>query len=139
VVPDLHDHLGGPETGEISRRVAVVLYEIGVWALAFSWLGLITDRGLRSGWQGLTRLGLLTANTGLLIALILMHQALGIRLDGGERLSTFRDSHEQYLMVWSGQWLAILGLMALDVYSRLPRKGGQSSPGSEEFKIDGRS
>ncbi len=114
VVPDLHEHLGGMETGEISRRVAVFLYAIGAAALLLGWLVVLTDRDQRTGWRGKSRLGLLAVNSALLIALVLMHRSLGIRLDSGDDLAAFRSFHEVYLTVWTGQWLAILALMALD-------------------------
>jgi hypothetical protein len=122
VVPDLHEHLGGMETGEVSRRVVVYLYAIGAAALVSGWMVAATDRV--SGWRGKARLGLLGVNTLLLVALVLMHRSLGIRLDSGGSLAAFRSSHEVYLTVWTGQWLAILGLLAFDATPVIPRKGG---------------
>lgn len=121
VVPDLHENLGGMETGEISRRVAVFLYGIGAAALVSGWLVAATERV--SGWRGKVRLGLLAVNTLLLVALVLMHRSLGIRLDSGGSLAAFRSFHEVYLTVWTGQWLAILGLLALDASPGIPEKG----------------
>ena len=112
VVPDLHEHLGGMETGEVSRRVAVYLYAIGAAALALGWLVAATE--WVPEWRGKARLGLLAVNSVLLGILVLMHRSLGVRLDAGESLAAFRSSHEVYLTVWTGQWLAILALMALD-------------------------
>ena len=122
VVPDLHDHLGGLETGEVSRRVAVILYAIGGAALFLGSIEFATDRELRRGRMGKARLGLIVANALLLVGLVALHRSLGARLDGGESLSTFRTSHERYLMVWTAQWLAILGWMGLDV--RLKKSSG---------------
>lgn len=127
VVPDLHDHLGGMETGEISRRVAPVLYEMGAAALVLSWLVALTDNAQRSGWRGKARLGLLAANSLLLIALIAMHRSLGIHIDSGRNLSDFRSFHEVYLSTWTAQWLAILSLMAIDAVPRIPEKGESSA------------
>ena len=112
VVPDLHEHLGGIETGEVSRRVAVVLYAIGAAALLLGGLVAAIDRQPGRRWTA--RLGLLAVNAGLLLALFLMHRSLEIRLDSGGNLAAFRSFHEVYLTVWTGQWLAILGLMALE-------------------------
>jgi hypothetical protein len=123
VVPDLHENLGGMETGEISRRVAPFLYAIGAAAVALSWLVALTDRDRRAGRRGKARLGLLAANSLLLIALIAMHRSLGIHLDSGRSLSTFRSFHEVYLSTWTAQWLAILGLMAIDAFPQIPKKG----------------
>ena len=122
VVPDLHENLGGMETGEISRRVAPFLYAIGASAVALAWLVALTDRDQRSGWRGKARLGLLAINTLLLIALVAMHRSLGIHLDSGKSLSAFRSFHEAYLSTWTAQWLAILGLMAMDAFPRIPKK-----------------
>jgi hypothetical protein len=124
VVPDLHANLGGMETGEISRRVAPYLYAIGAAALALAWLEALTDRDRRSGWLGKSRLGLLALNSFLLITLVLMHRSLGIHLDSGGRLSRFHSLHEVYLTTWTVQWLAILGLMAIDAFSKIPKKEG---------------
>jgi hypothetical protein len=66
------------------------------------------------GWRGKARFGLLAVNTLVLVALVLMHRSLGIRLDSGGSLPAFRSFHELYLTVWTGQWLAILGLMAIE-------------------------
>jgi hypothetical protein len=123
VVPDLHDNLGGMETGEISRRVAIYLYALGVAALVLAWLNMATDRDRRNGRQGKARLGLLAVNSALLLTLIAMHRALGIRLDSGASLAAFRSFHEIYLTTWTAQWLAILGLMAVDVLPRSPERG----------------
>jgi hypothetical protein len=121
VVPDLHEHLGGMETGEISRRVAVVLYGIGATALALGWLVAATE--WTPGWRGKVRFGLLGSNTMVLIALVLMHRSLGVRLDSGDDLPAFRSFHELYLTVWTGQWLAILGLLALEALPPILEKG----------------
>jgi hypothetical protein len=121
VVPDLHETFGGMETGEVSRRVAPFLYMIGAAALALGWLLAATERA--PGWRGKARLGLLALNSALLVALFLMHRALGIRLDSGADLSAFRSFHEVYLTVWTGQWLAILGLLGLDASPRVSGKG----------------
>jgi hypothetical protein len=122
VVPDLHENLGGMETGEISRRVARFLYAIGASALALAWLDTLTDRGRRSGWRGKTRIGLLAANSFLLITLVLMHRSLGINLDSGGKLAEFRSFHEVYLTTWTVQWLALLGLMAIDTFPEFFKK-----------------
>lgn len=122
VVPDLHENLGGMETGEISRRVAPFLYAIGAAAVVLAWLVALTDRDLRAGLLGKARLGLLVANSLLLIALIAMHRSLGIHLDSGRSLSAFRRFHEVYLSTWTAQWLAILGLMAIDAFPQIPNK-----------------
>jgi hypothetical protein len=119
VVPDLHENLGGMETGEISRRVAVFLYGIGAAALTFGCLVAAIDRA--RGWRGKARFGLLAVNALLLVALVLMHRSLGIRLDSGGSLAAFRSFHEVYLTVWTGQWLAILGLLALDALPGIPQ------------------
>jgi hypothetical protein len=125
VVPDLHENLGGMETGEISRRVAVYLYGIGAAALASGWLVAAIDP--IPGWRGKARLGLLVINTLILVALVLMHRSLGIQIDSGQNLSAFRSFHELYLTVWTGQWLAILGLLALDALPGIPETGGGSA------------
>ena len=52
VVPDLHEALGGMETGEISRRVSLLLNAIGGAAVTLCWLRIALDRGARSGWRG---------------------------------------------------------------------------------------
>jgi hypothetical protein len=122
VVPDLHEHLEGMETGEISRRVAIFLYPIGATAFALAWLTFVTDRDQRIHWRGKTRLGLLGINSLILIALILMHRSLGRQIDASGEMNAFRSFHEQYLTVWTGQWLAIMGLMALDAFPMIPEK-----------------
>ncbi len=118
VVPDLHENLGGMETGEISRRVAIFLYAIGAGTLSLSWLGLAIDRDQRGGWRGKTRFGLLLLSSLLLMALVLMHRSLGSQIDETGSTTAFRSFHEQYLMVWTGQWLAILGLMAVESFPK---------------------
>ncbi len=125
VVPDLHENLGGMETGEISRRVAPFLYACGISSVGPGPGGgskSLTDRDRRSGWLGKSRLGLLALNSFLLITLVLMHRSLGIHLDSGGRLSKFHSLHEVYLTTWTVQWLAILCLLALDALPGIPRK-----------------
>ncbi len=118
VVPDLHENLGGIETGEISRRVALFLYAIGAAALAMAWLGLAIDRDQRAGWRGKTRFALLLLSSLFLMALVLMHRSLGAQIDGSGATNGFRSFHEKYLMVWTGQWLTILGLMAVESFPK---------------------
>ncbi len=72
----------------------------------------------------MARLGLLVLNTGLLVALFLMHRSLEIRLDSGGNVPAFRSFHEVYLTVWTGQWLAILGLMAIEALPAVRPPGG---------------
>jgi hypothetical protein len=122
VVPDLHENLGGMETGEISRRVAIVLYAIGASALGLAWLTFFAHRDQRTAWRGKTRLALLALNTLILLALVLMHRSLGIHIDASGEMNAFRSFHEQYLTVWTGQWLAILGMMALDAFPKIVEK-----------------
>jgi len=122
VVPDLHENLGGMETGEISRRVAPFLYAIGGAALALRWLEALTDQGQRAGWPGKTRIGLLVVNSLLLSTLVVMQRSMGTRLDSGGNLTEFRSLHEVYLTVWTVQWLAILGLMAIDAIGPIAAK-----------------
>lgn len=115
VVPDLHENLGGVETGEISRRVAPFLSMSGAAALALGWVVFGTDRTQRTGWRGKVRLGLLLVNCVLLITLVLMQRSLGNDLDTRQSMSAFRQLHEVYLTTWTAQWLAILGYVGLDV------------------------
>jgi hypothetical protein len=111
------------ETGEVSRRVAVYLYAIGAAALVLGWIVAATDPERAPGWRGKARFGQLAVNSLLLVALVLMHRSLGVRLDSGGSLASFRSFHEVYLTVWTGQWLAILGLLALDALPTIPQKG----------------
>ncbi len=122
VVPDLHESLGGMETGDISRRVAPFLYMLGLAALLLNGLVLIADRAERSGWRGKARLGLLAASALLLVVLVAMHWEMGARLDSGTGHDRFFSLHETYLTVFAVQWLANLGLLALDSVSRNSRK-----------------
>ena len=123
VVPDLHETFGGMETGEVSRRVAPFLYYVGAAALGLSGAALLTDCGQWAGWRGKARFGLVAANAAFLLALYLMHRSLEGRLDSGNDLPAFRSFHEVYLTVWTGQWLAILGLMGLDALPPPPKSG----------------
>jgi len=125
VVPDLHESLGGMETGEISRRVSVVLNMIGGAAVSLGWLRVALDREARSGWRGLARLGLLALTTALLLALAVLHRHLGARLDAGGSLSAFRPIHEFYLILSTVQWVANLGLIAIEAASC---RGGSALP-----------
>ena len=122
VVPDLHEALGGLETGEISRRVSFVLNAIGGAAVTLGWLRVATDRGARSGRRGLARVLLLGVTTALLVGLVAFHRHLGVRLDSGESLSTFRPVHEFYLILSTIQWAANLGLLAIEAGATGPRQ-----------------
>lgn len=122
VVPDLHESLGGMETGEVSRRVAPDLYAIGLVALLLNGLVWITDRGERSGWRGKVKMALLATSALLLAVLVAMHREMGLRLDSGASRRGFFSLHETYLTVFAVQWLANLGLLALDSISRISRK-----------------
>jgi len=123
VVPDLHESLGGMETGEISRRVGVVLNAIGGAAVVLAWLRVASDRGARAGWRGLARVGLLALTTALLLALVALHRHLGAWLDAGGSLREFRPAHEFYLILSTVQWAANLGLLAIEAAS------GRAGPG----------
>jgi hypothetical protein len=89
-------------------------------------IGLCLTIDREPGWRGKARFGLLAINAVLLATLILMHKSLGIRLDSGEDLPAFRSFHEVYLTVWTGQWLAILGLMVLDALRPIPAGSSDS-------------
>ena len=114
VVPDLHSHLGGMETGEISRRVALYLYAIGALALGLTWLRVVFESNLRTGWRGLSFVALLLFSTLILSVLGLMHRSLGQQLDQSLPMDPIRSFHEKYLTVWTILWLAMVGLFALD-------------------------
>ncbi len=114
VVPDLHETFGGMETGEISRRVSVVLNAVGLAAVALGWAVVALDRDIRSGWRGKVRIGLLAVTSLLLFALIVLHRDMGSRLDSGDGLRAFHRIHEFYLILSTAQWFANLGLMAVD-------------------------
>ncbi len=124
VVPDLHEALGGMETGEISRRVGFALNTIGGAAVGLGWLRLGTDRAARAGWRGGIRAGLLALTTLLLLALVVIHGVLSARLDSGASRSSFFPLHEVYLIVSTAQWAANLGLMAVEAIGN-PRKKGE--------------
>lgn len=113
VVPDLHETFGGMETGEISRRVSVILNAIGLAAVALGWAVVALDRDARWGWRGTARLGLLALTTLLLFTLIGLHRELGARLDSGDGRRAFFRLHEFYLILSTAQWFANLGLMAV--------------------------
>jgi hypothetical protein len=114
VVPDLHESFGGMETGEVSRRVAVVLYLFGGSAMVLGWLVAAIDPLERSGWRGKARIGFLTIASILLVALVAMHRVMGARLDSGLGRDAFFPLHETYLTVFAIQWLANLGLLAVE-------------------------
>ena len=82
--------------------------------MVLGWLRVASDRGARSGWRGVARLGLLAITTGFLLVLIGFHRHLGGRLDSGESLATFRPVHELYLILSTVQWGANLGLLAIE-------------------------
>jgi hypothetical protein len=121
VVPDLHENFGGMETGEVSRRVAVVLYLFGGSAILLGGIIAAIDPAERSGWRGKARLGLLAVSSILLVALVAMHRVMGGRLDSGLGRDAFFPLHETYLTVFAIQWLANLGLMAVET-GRGPRR-----------------
>lgn len=118
VVPDLHEHLGGIETGEVSRRVAPYLYAIGAAALVLAGLVAAVDHDLPPSRRGWAKLALLVAGLALLVALFAMDRSMGRRLDLGVDSAGFLPFHETYLTVWTGEWLVILGLLAMGDTSR---------------------
>ena len=61
----------------------------------------------------------------LLTALILMHRELASRIDAGASRGAFFPLHESYLTVFAVQWLASLGLVAVD--SAGPTTEGRSA------------
>jgi hypothetical protein len=124
VVPDVHENFGGMETGEVSRRVAVVLYLFGGSAMALGWIIAAVDPLERTGWRGKARLGLLTIASILLVALVAMHRVMGARLDSGLGRDAFFPLHETYLTVFAIQWLASLGLLAIAESPTIPEKRG---------------
>jgi hypothetical protein len=120
VVHDLHETFGGPETGEISRRVAVVLYAFGLAAVFLHALAMAVDRAERRGWRGKARAALLVLDALFLAALVAMHRELAARIDGGASRAAFFPLHESYLTVFAAQWLASLGLLAVDSAGTTP-------------------
>jgi hypothetical protein len=121
VVPDLHETFGGMETGEVSRRVAVVLYLLGGSAMVLGWALAAIDPAERPGWRGKARVGLLALASILLIVLVAMHRVMGARLDSGLSRDAFFPLHETYLSVFAIEWLACLGLLAVEPASA-PRR-----------------
>ncbi len=67
-------------------------------------------------------MALLATSALLLAVLVAMHREMGLRLDSGASRSGFFSLHETYLTVFAVQWLANLGLLALDSISRISRK-----------------
>jgi hypothetical protein len=125
VVPDLHEHLGGIETGEVSRRVAPYLYAIGATALVFASLVAAIDRDLPPNRRGWGKLAFLVTGAALLATLFGMDRSMGRMLDSGGNPAGFLPFHETYLTVWTGEWLVILGLLAL---GDAPRREARSTP-----------
>src|SRR5436309_2887015 len=70
VVPDLHEALGGLETGAISRRVSFFLNALGVMALVLGWAVQATTLHRRPGRAAWGRRGLLATSTVCQVALI---------------------------------------------------------------------
>ena len=139
VVHDLHETLGGPETGEISRKLAVVLYAFNLAAVVLYALTMAVDRAERRGWWGKALATLLVLDALLLVALIVMHRELGSRIDAGASRGTFFPLHESYLTVFAAQWLASLGLVAVDSASPTPEDrltGAASCPKRDETARD---
>jgi hypothetical protein len=114
VVPDLHESFGGMETGDVSRRVAVVLYLFGGSAMALGWIIAAVDPRERSGWRGKARVGFLAVSSLLFVALVAMHRVMGARLDSGGGRDDFFPLHETYLTVFGVQWACNLALIALE-------------------------
>ena len=80
------------------------------------------DRPERRGWRGKIFAALLVLDTLLLVALIVMHRELGARIDAGASRGAFFPLHESYLTVFAVQWLACLGLVAVDSAGPTPEE-----------------
>jgi hypothetical protein len=114
VIRALHASLGSMETGYVTQQVTDYLNAIGVatvtvWAFT-AWV----ERSVGSRRARLTRLVLLATTSGLLLALILLHRVMDLRLDTGG-LRGFYPLHRAYLIVCTAQWVANLGLLAVSL------------------------
>ena len=78
------------------------------------------DRAERRGWRGKALATLLVLDTLLLVALIVMHRELASRIDAGASRGAFFPLHESYLTVFAAQWLASLGLVAVNSAGPMP-------------------
>ena len=139
VVHDLHETLGGPETGEISRKLAIVLYAFNLAAVILYSMTMGVDRPTRRGRRGKALATLLVLDTLLLVSLIVMHRELGSRIDAGASRGAFFPLHESYLTVFAAQWLASLGLIAIDSAGLTPEErstDAETCPRDDEASRD---
>src|SRR5262245_29351088 len=83
VIPILHDVLGSLGTGSVTREVTDALNLAGVVALASLWVLVVSERSLGPARVRRWRVGLLTADTTILIGLFALHRVMDRRLDSG--------------------------------------------------------
>jgi hypothetical protein len=115
VIPILHEDLGSAlEAGLITQRVTNWLNLVGIVAVGTAWLVLfLTWRPEeRSRWSGRIALGLLSATTLGLMALLALHPVLDRRLQEGA-MKRFYTWHQAYLWISTVQWAVNLGLIAV--------------------------
>ena len=110
VVPILNDELDHLQAGGITRRVTDILNMVGLVTVSIWSVAAWTERGLGPTWVRRGGLALLGATSVLLVALIVLHRVMDIRLDAG-RLPDFYPLHRMYLATSTAQWLANLGLI----------------------------
>ncbi len=116
VIPVLHEALGSLETGYVTQQVTWILNGIGTVAILAGWGLLLFEQGKTSSTLSRVRLVLLTATTGTLGVLWILHYVMDARLDAG-RLRGFYPLHRTYLVASTVQWFANLGLLAVVAWS----------------------
>jgi hypothetical protein len=114
VLPVLHEVMGSLEAGSVTREVTDTLNLAGASALSGWWV--LAGAEWRLGRPGARRLrlGLLTADTAILIGLFALHPVMDRRLDTGS-LRGFYPLHRVYLIASTVQWVVNLALVAVSL------------------------
>lgn len=112
VLPALHDAFGRPVAGGITQRITNPLNALGVATLIVFWVIVWAERGASTPARlRKLRLGLLIADSALLLGLIAGHPVLDRLLAAGS-LPAFDPAHRVYLLASTLQWFVNLGLLA---------------------------
>jgi hypothetical protein len=113
VLPVLHAEMGKFDTGAVvTRQVTARLNQVGAATLAAWWVLVAAERPAGTRQARLCRVGLLAADTLILIGLFTLHAAMSRRLDASP-VRGFYPLHRVYLWASTMQWVVNLALVAV--------------------------
>jgi hypothetical protein len=115
VIPILHDSFGSVAGGHVTRQVTEILNAVGVGSLVWWWGMAWLERSTGTPRANRVRVGLLAGTSMIQVGLLVLHEVMEQRLDGGS-LRGFYELHRAYLIASTAQWVANLALVAVSLW-----------------------